>query len=80
MERNESIEAYLLGLSVPERARLAELLLSSLEGAGEDLASAEYDAAWRAETERRLAQVREGVVAALPASKVFAALRTPPVE
>lgn len=79
VERNTQIESYLLSLPVPERARLAELLLSSLESAGEHSSPLEYEAAWRAEAERRLAHVREGTIAGIPATEVFDTLRTPKV-
>jgi putative addiction module component (TIGR02574 family) len=36
---------------------------------------AEVEAAWRAEGERRLAELRQGLVAGIPADEVFAAAR-----
>jgi putative addiction module component (TIGR02574 family) len=57
---------------VPEdRARLAEELLASLEGAMEP----EVDAAWDAELCRRIAEVERGAAKLLPADEVFARVR-----
>lgn len=57
-----------LALSVDDRARLAELLLSSLEA--EPMSSAE--AAWDEEIRRRLAACDRGEVQAIDAEVVFA--------
>jgi putative addiction module component (TIGR02574 family) len=37
---------------------------------------AEIEAAWAAEAERRLAELRSGTVAGVPADQVFATVRT----
>jgi len=68
----DSLEAELLRLPASVRARLAEVLLVSLDA---DLASApdaNVDEAWRAEGERRLAELRAGTVAGISADTVFA--------
>ena len=74
----ESIEAQLLHLPPSERARLAELLLASLDARDSDvLTPAEQtavDAAWLAEAERRAADLISGVVAGVPAAEVYAEL------
>lgn len=63
-----SLEAQLLRLPPGDRARLAELLLTSLDEAAEP----DAEAAWAAEAERRLTDLRAGTVAGLPAADVFA--------
>ena len=61
----ERIEAEALRLPRPERARLAEVLILSLD---ED---AEIEQAWREEIERRLAELRAGSVSTIPSEEVF---------
>lgn len=68
VDRNApALADQLLALPSPDRARLAELLLASLE---------ERDpgapAAWEAELERRSADLASGRVAGIPAEDVFA--------
>lgn len=74
----ESIEAQLLHLPPGERARLAELLLASLDAAAADALTdseqAEIDAAWAAEADRRYAELENGTVAGIPAAEVYAEL------
>jgi len=62
------LEAQLLRLPPADRARLAELLLTSLDEGEEPGA----EAAWAEEAERRLADLRAGTVAGIPAADVFA--------
>ncbi len=70
VDRNAEVLAqHLLTLPPHDRARLAELLLASLEG--ED---AEVEAAWTAEIERRVAELDQGAIEAIAAEEVFAAL------
>lgn len=64
----DSLEAELLRLPTRERARLAELLLASLDEGAEP----GVDEAWAEEAERRLAALRSGTVAGLPAAEVHA--------
>jgi putative addiction module component (TIGR02574 family) len=75
----DSIETHLLHLPVGERARLAELLLASLDAVdAEGVAAADQadvDAAWAAEAERRYAELKDGVVAGIPAEQIYAELR-----
>ena len=54
-----------------DRARLAEELLASLE----ESPSAEVDAAWDAEIQRRIAEVEGGTIELVPAEQVFARVR-----
>ena len=68
----DSLESQLLRLPAADRARLAALLLESLEAAEGSAPPADADAAWAAEAERRLAELREGTVAGIPADEVFA--------
>ena len=58
-------------LSPEDRARLAEELLASLE----ESPSAEVDAAWDAEIQRRIAEVEAGAARLVPAEEVFARVR-----
>ena len=68
----EQLESQLLTLPPADRARLAELLLASLDAETEAGPVAATEDAWRAEGERRLAELRAGLVAGVPAAKVFA--------
>jgi putative addiction module component (TIGR02574 family) len=65
----EQIEAELLNLPSRERARLAEVLISSLD---ED---AEVEQAWSEEVARRAEELRSGKVKPVPAQEVFEELR-----
>ncbi len=67
------IEDDALGLPAEERARLALRLLASLEETVES--TAEIEALWLAEAERRFRELRDGVVQGIPARDVFAELR-----
>ena len=69
---NENIETELLNLPPGDRARLAEVLIASLHTESERGPVAEVEAAWQAEGERRLAELRQGTVAGIPADQVFA--------
>lgn len=68
----EQLESQLLTLPPADRARLAELLLASLDAETEAGPMAAAEDAWRAEGERRLAELRAGFVAGVPAEQVFA--------
>lgn len=74
----ESLEVQLLHLPSAERARLAELLLASLDAADSDVLSAtkqgEVDSAWATEADRRYAELARGAVAGIPAADVYAEL------
>jgi putative addiction module component (TIGR02574 family) len=74
----DSIEAQLLHLPPSERARLAELLLASLDAHGSDVLTPveqnAVDAAWAAEADRRAAELTSGAVAGVPAADVYAEL------
>ena len=65
----EQLEAEALQLSAPERARLAERLIASLD---ED---AEHAQAWAGEVQRRLAEMQAGQVQAIPAAEVLSEAR-----
>ena len=71
----DTLAAELLNLPQADRARLAEVLLASLDGDLVDGPSTEVEAAWQIEGERRLAELRSGTVAGVPAEQVFAAGR-----
>ena len=75
VESTDSFESQLLTLPPAARARLVEVLLASLDQEVESGPAAEVEAAWMAEVERRLAELRDGSVAGVPVAKVFAAVR-----
>jgi putative addiction module component (TIGR02574 family) len=66
----ENIEAAALQLPEPERARLAELLLASLDE--ED----EIAAAWADEAQRRFEELTSGKTKGLPADEVLERIRS----
>ena len=66
----QELEAAALKLSSHERARLAEVLIASLDE--ED----EIERAWAAEAERRYEELRTGAVHAVPAEEVIARIRS----
>ena len=67
VDRNaQAIAKQLLALPSRDRARLAELLLASLEGS-----DAGAEAAWDDEIGRRAAELDSGQVAGVPAHEVF---------
>lgn len=63
------LEAEVLKLPRHERARLAELLIGSLDE--ED----EISEAWADEAERRYEELRSGAVESVPAEEVFVRIR-----
>ena len=70
VDRNaEAFASQLLALPDGDRARLAQLLLASLEGRDPGAA-----AAWDEEIDRRSADLASGTVAGIPAAQVFAAV------
>jgi len=66
------IEAAALQLPDHERARLAEMLIASLD---EDN---EWAEAWADEADRRFEELRSGRVKGIPAEEVFARIRARP--
>ncbi len=69
MNTLERLEAEALSLPLPERTRLIECLLASLDG--ED----EVAAAWADEAERRIDALARGETQLLPADEVIAQAR-----
>jgi|APMI01.1.fsa_nt_gi putative addiction module component (TIGR02574 family) len=70
VDRNaEALAEQILAWPVTERARLASLLLASMEPSESDV-----DAAWDAEIVGRAAELDEGQVRAVSAADVFAEL------
>ncbi|HEY0154437.1 MAG TPA: addiction module protein [Longimicrobium sp.] len=65
----QELEAALLKLPNQERARLAEVLIDSLDEENE------IAQAWTDEAERRLEELRSGKVQGVPAEEVFARIR-----
>lgn len=70
----EQLEAEALELPLPERARLVQRLIASLdEDTDEDPAGVER--AWEEEIRRRVAELDAGTAELIPAEQVFAELR-----
>ncbi len=69
----ERIEAEALELPAQERARLAHLLIESLDAEAEN--PEEVERAWEEEIRRRLEEFRAGGVQPIPAEQVLAAAR-----
>jgi putative addiction module component (TIGR02574 family) len=67
-----ALESKALKLSPRERARLAQLLISSLERE----VDADAEKLWRQEAERRLGEIKSGKVAGIPAEKVIRKARS----
>jgi putative addiction module component (TIGR02574 family) len=65
------LESQALKLSRRERARLAQRLISSLD----QEVDANTERLWLAEAERRLADLKSGKVAAIPAERVLKKVR-----
>jgi putative addiction module component (TIGR02574 family) len=65
----EQVEAEALQLPAPQRARLAERLIASLD---ED---ADHERAWAEEVQRRLTELQGGQVQAIPATDVLTEAR-----
>lgn len=66
----EAIEAEALGLSLADRARLVEKLISSLE------IDPAVEEAWAAEVERRHAELESAAVQATPGPEALAKLKS----
>ena len=66
----ERLESEVLGLSQAERARLAHVILLSLEHEPFEEPEA-VEAAWAKEIERRVEDVRTGRVKTIPGEEVF---------
>ncbi|MEO5567476.1 MAG: addiction module protein [Gemmatimonadaceae bacterium] len=70
VDRNaDAFANQLLALPAADRARLAQLLLASIEGRDPSAANA-----WDEEIELRAAALASGAVAGIPAADVFAAV------
>lgn len=67
----EKLKSELLLLSVEERADLAHFLLHTLD----DEEDADAEAAWDAELNRRLEEIKSGKVIGVPADQVLAEFR-----
>ena len=66
------LESQALKLSRRERARLAQRLISSLDSE----VDADAEKLWLAEAERRLAELKSGRIAPIPAEKVMKKARS----
>ena len=58
-------------LTLPDRARLAELLLDSIHPAS----NTDAEAAWDVELQRRMDEIDRGVAKLIPAEEVYAQVR-----
>lgn len=67
-ETIELLKSQITGLSTPERAELAQFLLSTLE-------SDDENEAWCVEIRRRVAEIRSGKAIGRPAEVVMSELR-----
>lgn len=70
-----SLGADALKLPPTKRARLARLLILSLEDR-EDVAQARIEKAWDEEIERRVSDIQRGKAKGIPAEEVFAKVRS----
>ncbi len=68
------LEAEVLALPPPERARLAHRLIVSLDAEIEDN-PAEVERAWEEEIRRRVAEAEDGTAELISAEQVFSELR-----
>jgi putative addiction module component (TIGR02574 family) len=68
----QELESRALKLPRRERARLAQRLISSLD----PKADGDVDKLWLQEAERRLAELKSGKVAGIPAEKVLRKARS----
>ena len=67
----ERLENEVLKLPQEERARLVELILRSLESDFPEENQTDVDAAWEAEIERRVSDIKSGRVRPIPGEDVF---------
>ncbi|WP_439643902.1 addiction module protein [Gemmatimonas sp.] len=70
---SDSLESQLLTLPPADRARLAELLLASLDTDLDAGPATAIEDAWREEATIRLQELRAGTVSGIPAWQVFEA-------
>ena len=70
---SDSLESQLLTLPPADRARLAELLLASLDSDLDAGPATAIEDAWREEATIRLQELRAGTVSGIPAWQVFEA-------
>jgi putative addiction module component (TIGR02574 family) len=75
-DASKSILDTALALSSEERAELAEKLLESFEADDEQVDSAQIDAAWGREAQRRMADYRAGKIGSVPIEEIFGMLWT----
>jgi len=68
----EEIENAALALPPEARSMLAELLLESLDAEEQQ----RIDALWATEAERRIKEIENGIVAAIPGEEVMQRLRS----
>ncbi len=72
---HQDIDSELLSLPMEERARLIEVLISSLDESCETQDNEKIEAAWLAEADRRYQEYRQGKMGAKSASDALAEAR-----
>ena len=71
----KEIVAAALKLDRKERAHLASQLIHSLDAEEENLSPEEWERLWTEEIDRRMEELRQGKVKAIPGEEVFARAR-----
>jgi putative addiction module component (TIGR02574 family) len=74
-DRAKQLKSALVELAEEDRAELAQYLLESLDPPGEELTEDEWHAAWTAELERRMADIKSGKEKGIPMEDVMKELR-----
>lgn len=75
MACSHTLEQRLLELPADERARIAKLLIESLDPPTDEVEQASIEEAWKIEIDRRIEQIDRGEVDLIPAEEVFARIR-----
>ncbi len=74
-ELTDDLVQQLLQLPYEQRGFLANTLIDSLHPEGEPINRDQWNAAWREECHRRLAEIDSGDVATIPADELIARMR-----
>lgn len=71
----KQLARQVLALPEKDRARLAHLLLKSLDVPGDEPTPKEWTKAWKIELQKRIEEVRSGKIKTIPADRVMAELK-----
>jgi putative addiction module component (TIGR02574 family) len=71
----KQLAKQILALPEKDRARLAHLLIKSLDAPVEELGPEEWTRAWKTELKKRIDDIRSGKVKTIPADRVMAELK-----